>query len=325
MPKATEEPRAPERAPLLQGPKRQHYLPEFYLGGFCRDGFVCLYDRNRHDYRRQRPKNTGVVGHLYTVRDAEDRQRFEIEEMLSQIEGKAAAILPKLENCESITDEERASVALFIALAFTRTPERLGEIERLNAHFIDMMIQADIGTPEGAARLIEKTGGAERSPFTAQALAEFVRNGGFKVKVANTRLLDGMLTMADAIIPLLISASWVVLHRTADRSSFVTTDSPVRLLPPRGFDPGFYGVGFGLPGVETWFPLSAATCLCLVNLRGAQCRHMGVNTEVMRRINLTMTAGCHAYVIGRDEALLRSLVKMAGIDRKPIESKLRIN
>ena len=34
------------RPPRLQGPKRQHFLPQFYLEGFTRDGLVATAARS---------------------------------------------------------------------------------------------------------------------------------------------------------------------------------------------------------------------------------------------------------------------------------------
>lgn len=42
----TEKPETPAAKPLLNGPKRQHYLPKFYLEGFTRDGMVAVFDRD---------------------------------------------------------------------------------------------------------------------------------------------------------------------------------------------------------------------------------------------------------------------------------------
>lgn len=39
--------------PLLQGPKRQHFLPRFYLEGFAREGLVAVYDREKGEVRLQ--------------------------------------------------------------------------------------------------------------------------------------------------------------------------------------------------------------------------------------------------------------------------------
>lgn len=49
----------------MSKPKRHHFLPEFYLNGFTREGLLCVFDRETGEYRRQAPKNTAVIGHFY--------------------------------------------------------------------------------------------------------------------------------------------------------------------------------------------------------------------------------------------------------------------
>ena len=102
--------------PLLTGPKRQHFLPRFYLQGFCRDGTLAIYDRESNEVRVQQPLNTGVIGHFYTLEDNEGRKRFELEQMLSEFEAKASPGIRKLVAKVQPTDEERADLAIFVAL-----------------------------------------------------------------------------------------------------------------------------------------------------------------------------------------------------------------
>jgi len=47
----------PERPPLLVGPKRQHFLPRFYLEGFVKNGLLAVYDRETGLVRCQTPEN----------------------------------------------------------------------------------------------------------------------------------------------------------------------------------------------------------------------------------------------------------------------------
>ncbi|MGV7188218.1 DUF4238 domain-containing protein [Xanthomonas axonopodis] len=66
-----------ERAPLLTGPKRQHFLPRFYLKGFTGDDqLLSVYDRTTGQVRRQSPDNTAVTGYLYTLTDDRVHPRF---------------------------------------------------------------------------------------------------------------------------------------------------------------------------------------------------------------------------------------------------------
>ena len=43
--------------PLLSGPKRQHFLPEFYLKGFTKNDMIAVFDRELNEIRVQDRKS----------------------------------------------------------------------------------------------------------------------------------------------------------------------------------------------------------------------------------------------------------------------------
>ncbi|MFD2836537.1 DUF4238 domain-containing protein [Azotobacter vinelandii] len=91
--------------PHLNGPKRQHFVPKFYLEGFTSDGLLAVFDRVSGEIRKQQPQNTAVVGHLYTFEDHQDRKRFDLEVLFSYIEEEAAPILKSLVQGDRISPQ----------------------------------------------------------------------------------------------------------------------------------------------------------------------------------------------------------------------------
>ncbi len=59
---------------MTGSPKRHHFIPKRYLEGFCRDGFLSVYDREKGEYRRQTPKNTALQTHYYSLEDEHGRR-----------------------------------------------------------------------------------------------------------------------------------------------------------------------------------------------------------------------------------------------------------
>lgn len=161
--------------------------------------------------------------------------------------------------------------------------------------------------------------------WDAQELADHVNRGFFKAKIAHEAKIQDMLKMTDVVVPMLSKMVWMVLHAASESTTFITTDSPVRLLPPYGVDLGPYGVGFGMAGTRTLFPLSASACLVMVNQSGPPLVHGRIGRAQMRAINRLQALGAYEYVIGRDEALVRNLVERLDLDTIPIASKLRVN
>ena len=53
--------------PLLDCPKRQHFLSCFYLEGFTKDGLLAEFDRKMNEMQVQQPVNTGVIGYFISI------------------------------------------------------------------------------------------------------------------------------------------------------------------------------------------------------------------------------------------------------------------
>ncbi len=118
-------------------------------------GCPHVYDRESNEVRRQQPKDTTVIGHFYTMEDAEGRRRFEIEALLSECEGKASPVIKKLTTKETITTDERSDLANFMALGAMRTPDIVESLQLMNSEMILEMakrIYADVDRPAVAPR-----------------------------------------------------------------------------------------------------------------------------------------------------------------------------
>lgn len=89
--------------------KRHHYLPKFYLNNFCiyRSRFLWVFDRQKNEYRQQKPVNTAVKRRYYTITDSKGIYHNDIEKILSRIEGESKNILEKVEQYYLIIEGER--------------------------------------------------------------------------------------------------------------------------------------------------------------------------------------------------------------------------
>src|ERR1022692_38891 len=79
--------------------RRNHYLPQFYLKGFADEGGAFwLFDRERKEYRLQKPINTGVEKDFYQVTRPDGEKTDEVEKMLSAVEGTCKQIIDRVDN-----------------------------------------------------------------------------------------------------------------------------------------------------------------------------------------------------------------------------------
>ena len=317
---------APASKPLLTGPKRQHFPPRFYLEGFTKDGKVAVFDRDKNEVRTQQPVNTGVIGHFYTMEDADGHQRFELEQMLSEFEGKASPGIKKLAAKEQPTDEERADLAIFVALAGFRTPDIIESLKLFNSGLIGDIAKRMFANVDQVKETMRGKPGSptseEELEQEAKEMVDFAQSGQYEV-TTNHRWAVGMaMKMAFEVAPLLAGRNWLVVHRPNKKKSFVTTDAPVVLSTVTPREPSFYGIGFGNTDAMVVFPLTQSCALVMFGKDGAL-RHREIDAVAIRHMNLALADRCQRFVIGREEALVKSLAERLALSEKEWQPKMQ--
>lgn len=313
--------------PLLSGPKRQHFLPKFYLEGFTKNGMVAVFDRELNEIRVQQPENTCVIGHFYTMEDAAGRKRFELEQLLSENESKASCVIKKLAATEAINADERTDLAIFVALAACRTPDIVDSLKALNSNFIrDVGKRMFADVDEVKTRMRGKPDAPsteEELEVEAHKLVEYVQNGQYEVKTSHTWAVNRAMEMAFKIAPILAGRDWAVVHRDNEKKSFVTTDAPVRLTTVAPREKSFWGIGFGNTDALVLFPLTESCILAMYGSDG-DLKHRTADVEQIRHTNLALVDRCQRFVVGRDEALVRSLTDHLCLASKKWQPKMQL-
>ncbi|MCE9659937.1 MAG: DUF4238 domain-containing protein [Burkholderiales bacterium] len=317
---------APAAKPLLTGPKRHHFLPRFYLEGFAKDGMVAVFDREKNEVRVQQTVNTGVIGHFYTMEDAYGRPRFELEQMLSEFEGKASLTVKRLAAREQLTGEERADLAIFVALAGFRTPDIIESLKLFNSGLISDIAKRMFANVDQVKETMRGKPGSptseEELEQEAKEMVDFAQGGQYEV-TTNHRWAVGMaMKMAFEVAPLLAGRNWLVVHRPNEKKSFVTTDAPVVLSTVTPREPSFYGIGFGNADAMVVFPLTQSCALVMFGEDGAL-EHRDIASDAIRHMNSAVADRCQRFVIGREEALVRSLADRLGLAEKEWQPKMQ--
>ena len=312
--------------PLLNGPKRQHFLPKFYLEGFTMDGMVAVFDRELNQIRVQQPVNTCVMGHFYTMEDAVGRRRFELEQLLSEYETKASGVIKKLVAMGEINADERSDLAIFVAFAAFRTPDIVDSLKAFNSGSIrDICMQTFSDVEEVKMRMRgnpDAPSSEEELEIEARELVEYAQSGQYEVTTSHLWAVSMAFRMAFIIAPIFAGRDWTILHRNNDKKSFVTTDAPVMLTTVAPRQNSFWGIGFGNTDALVLFPLTESCILTMCGSEG-DLRHWTAGSEQMRQINLAIADRCQRFVIGRDEALVRSLADHLCLAKKKWQPKMQ--
>jgi hypothetical protein len=105
-----------------------------------------------------------------------------------------------------------------------------------------------------------------------------------------------------------------VIFRAPEKTSFITSDNPFVLLPPKEFPIGIRGYGLKTRGVTKIIPLSKEQCIT-IGSPDNNFKYVDVSIKTVRDINIYVASRCDRFVIGRDEKLLRSIVKRTKIHK----------
>lgn len=322
-------PKPTDVVPKLNGPKRQHVVPRFYLDGFCRDGLLSVYDRQRNEFRFQTSHNTGTRTHFYTFTDNDDRRRYDLEHFMSEYEGKAAQIIRKLSAKEQLTHEERWEMAIFLAIMGLRTPDQIDTLKTATGEMIKLMYQRTFGSEKLAKIAIKqspKNVGLSDDEIEQQAkqLYEFVQRNQFTVEPAHQWVLGKSMQMFTKVAEILVRRNWVVLHRDSEKRSFVTSDAPLILTHMQPKQDAFFSIGYASSNAMVVFPLTQASILVMYDFDGTF-THSLMTEATMKDTNRLIAENCQHFLMGRDEKLVRSLVKHVHLDKTSWQPRVRVS
>lgn len=315
--------------PKLSGPKKQHVVPRFYLDGFCRDGLLSVFDRQKNEFRIQTPHNTGAITHYYTFSDDEGRRRYDLEHLMCEYEGKAAQIIRKLSAKERLTDEERSDMAIFVAIMGFRTPDQIDTIKAANGEMVKRISQMIFGSEELTKMAVKQNpeyAGLSDDEIEEKAknLYEFVKRDQFTVETDHQWALGMSMSLFTKVAEILVRRNWVVMHRDSEKRSFVTSDAPLALTLMQPRQNTFYGVGYASTDAMVVFPLTQASVLVMYGFDGSFAH--GTMTEAnMKDTNRLIAGRCQRFVMGRDEKLIRSLVDHVGLHKTTWQPKVRVS
>jgi hypothetical protein len=305
------DPTAPAK---LTGPKRQHYLPEFYLHGFTGvDDCLAVYDRARDEIRRQKPNNTGLTGHLYTITDELGRQRFELEEVLCKIESEAADHLPTLVAGAPLSDAARGSIAHFAGAMAVRTPDMIDSLRLAFGQMLKHVSQMALSNADLAMaqiRSLPKYANLDEDELrhTAEGLVRFAQKGEFDVETGHENAVTTALPIADDLARIFFDRNWTVF-KAPKGSAFITCDSGVMVqgLGPRRHR---FPLGHGSPDALTFMPVNSGFALGMWG-DGQDTFVKQIDGAKVRQLNVSLARRAQRFVVARDDALALSVSRAA--------------
>lgn len=295
--------------------KRQHYLPQFYLKGFSNKGKLWVYDRAKNEFRIQTPVNTTIEKDYYTFVDKKGEKNKSVEKILADIEGRVVPVFDKIKNQDCINDEDKGIMSLFLSFFIYRVPEFEKLSNEIAQKMAEIMMKNIITSREQAAKMIkqyEKDTGKSLN-VSPEIIYEYAQKSQFEIIIDRNTTLKQMLDYSMKNKDWLYNLDWVILQ-APEKTSFITSDNPFVLVPPIGFPIGIRGYGLKTKGVTKIIPLSKEQCIT-IGSPGNNFKYVDISVKAVRDINLYVASRCDRFVIGRDEKLLRNIVKRTKIHK----------
>lgn len=310
----------------MSEPKRHHYLPEFYLDFFCKNGMLWVYDRQRKEYRQQTSKNTAVQNQYYSAFGPNGKKHTQVEQFLSIIESLAKPVIVKINNEGDLSPQDKEFLAVFVSFLKVRVPDFEKAINEMTEKSLkiqnEFMFSSEENTATTLKNLEVKTG--KKIEVSPKDFMEFVLSGQYDITFSREYSLETMLSIGADLIRFFLNMDWIFLY-TPDESSFITSDNPFVLIPPRDYNPkSFYGFGLLTRGTRKVIPLTQRTCLVMGDY-GQRLIKRAISREDVRKINLNIAVACDSLLIARDKPLLEKLVKMTKLNERKKESRVKVS
>src|SRR5262249_54751568 len=114
----------------------QHYIPRFYLEGFCDPDppprytpYLWVFGKSERRWHRRAPRNVATRPDYYDFTDLWGNRQPFLEHVLQVVGSGVAPILgTKIASCEPLTAADREYLAGFLGLMMTRTPRKLAQL-----------------------------------------------------------------------------------------------------------------------------------------------------------------------------------------------------
>lgn len=230
-------------------PRMHHYVPQFHLKrwGAGKKNRLHVFDKASRRSWPAKPKDAARERDFYMF-DV-DRERVDFEASLERVESASAPVIQKLISASSVgmlSEADRATLCVFLALQFVRTPAARQmtreAIASMQDEIIHRCVPPGVSEEERFAAVREAFGEADDDSNELFDLEHAPRS--YAAAFSNNK--DWFLLRTQAKLPFLIGDHPVVMQNST------APDHPI-----------FGNIGLACRGIEIYFPLSPTLTLAM--------------------------------------------------------------
>jgi hypothetical protein len=319
--------------------KRHHFLPQLLLRRFAfvredRDGIFQMKATGRAAPRRVGLQGAASRNRLYAIPGEDGKLSNRHEGYLALIESHAAPALDRLlDDPDSLSPGERATIAFFVAMQTMRTPAAAAQVTALaQTAFQNAATEMFSDRDEFARRHREFYGtdaGQDEIEGFRREVIDSVRGGRLRLVGERGAAFAEGLAHAVELVPAIFAFDWTLVR--APEGGFITSDRGYAIHDPTPPVPWAAQGLLSSENSETIFPLGDQACLLLRPLSAdARLSIREAAPKEVETINLRTYGWAEEYVFGRTQAGLvavRTAAKRrpADVDRpRPLSQAILI-
>ena len=261
---------------------KHHYLPQFYLREFTdpdvpqgHDSYIWVYSLAKRTWRRRAPHNVAAESDYYAFTDEAGNKSHEVEKMLSQVESMTAPVVrEKVLNQQLLDEEDRATIATFVALMLLRVPAQHEHIGNLMAEvaqsILQVMHQVHMQDPE-TLEAFKKGYRQETGKHDLDDLRpEHLDPTKYKIQTTRPAAIGISFSAVLDCAHIISEMGWTFVV-SQPPNYFITSDHPFSMLDPTNKNHA-YGHGLAFKNVEVSLPLTRSHPETLFNVTKAHAR-----------------------------------------------------
>lgn len=300
----------------MSNPKRHHYLPQFYLKNFCNiEGGLWVYNDKDQSIKNLKPDNTTLIKNYYTIENEDGSLNYELEKRFSIIESETALVIDKINRQEDISQEEKGTLSLFIALQQNRTPAAVDLIHEMIDPMLEFMKKHYINAGV-FDKFIEEY--EQQHGLSKEKQMELLKKS--KIELTKTGEWQHLINSAVEMSYYYASMKWELFY--IQKSSLITSDNPLIMYDPK-IDTGPYGFGIATPTVDKIFPIASNIILKMGDVGDKNIYYGNFNKkQSIRYVNASIFVRRKQFVISKNKELLEFLLKRTNNYKRSVNIKI---
>lgn len=280
---------------MMQKRKRHHSVPVHYLRRFTgENGLVWVYPLDSGEPKQIHPHNTAVERFLYSPEVGGKPQDDTLERVLADcVDGPASPSLERLIAGEEVLPEDRAAIALYVALQEIRVPAFRDQVRANLEQILRVTVDRLMERPD---HLREKATEFGEDPEAVIAGLRGIQEGSLEIQATKITWLQNLFEIARDTAPLIARISWLVVE-APPQFEFVTCDCPVVKVRTDRAVPLLYAGGWISPSAEATLILDPENAL-VIAAEGEEGRKMG-RLSWCEDVNRRTVAQANRFVYSR--------------------------